>query len=49
MVYKELEKDLKRKFSYIKTGKYEEGYEHIDQYGFKILSNQKLNKRGIDY
>ena len=46
---KDVPKDLKRKFSYIKTGKYEEGYEHIDQYGFKILSNQKLNKRGIDY
>lgn len=40
---------IKRKFSYIKTGRYEEGFKHVSQYGFKILSNQKLNKRGIDY
>ena len=46
---KDVPDTIKRKFSFIKTGRYEEGYKYIDQYGFKILSNQKLNKRGVDY
>lgn len=46
----EIDPKFRRRFSYIKTGPYDDKVkEYKTEYGFKVLSNQKINKRGIDY
>lgn len=46
----EFPKFLQRRFSYIKTGAYDSSVtEYKEEYGFKVLKNQKFNKRGVDY